>query len=395
MQIKIEIPAAAAGVHADQAGLVGFVNGRLKVEMLVVELTTDVDVGGMRAHGEAGDQRAFHQLVRIVAHDVAILAGARLAFIRIDHQIGRASIGNLRHEGPFHAGGKTRAATSPQARLGHGGDHVLGGHRQATVQQRAVIGFTAKEHRLRRMNGGACQGMDVRQIVAWQASRIGDLRRRITPFQSLDDLPDRNRRQVCEHHVVDEHRRFVVAQPDARGFEQAEIGRPGPAESCPGVEFQGLIDLLVAVHFRDDVVAQINPVTARRCGVEEMVERRGLENILDGQPEPIGYPGGGFDGDVAGFALHLPQDVEERAAVWLMPVENGRDTGSHRCCHTLTSATVWSSVSRAARSLITALNSLAPWAPSADMIQLNVVGISARSGAVADECRPSIGPVER
>ena len=31
-------------------------------------------------------------------------------------------------------------------------------------------------------------------------------------------------RQIGEHHVVDEHRRFVVAEPDARSFEQPEIG---------------------------------------------------------------------------------------------------------------------------------------------------------------------------
>ena len=156
------------------------------------------------------------------------------------------------------------------------------------------------------MHGGACQRIDIRHVVAWQASRIGDLRRRITPFQSLDDLADQSRCQVCEHDIVDEHRRFVVTHPDARGFKQPEVIRPGAAESCPGLEFQGLVHLPVAVHFRDDVVAQINSVPARRRGVEEMVERRGLQNILDGEPEPIGYPGGGFAGNVAGFALHIP-----------------------------------------------------------------------------------------
>jgi len=32
---------------------------------------------------------------------------------------------------------------------------------------------------------------------------FGDLRRRITPFQSLDDLADRSRRQVDEHDIVE------------------------------------------------------------------------------------------------------------------------------------------------------------------------------------------------
>ena len=62
----------------------------------------------MRAHGEAGDQAAFDQLVRIVAHDIAVLAGARLALVGIDHQIMRPRPRFLGHERPFQAGRETR-----------------------------------------------------------------------------------------------------------------------------------------------------------------------------------------------------------------------------------------------------------------------------------------------
>ena len=285
------------------------------------------------ANAVGRDRHAHEYLLGAVGQQRPVLEGPWLALIGVADDVLLVA-GGCAAELPLVAGGETRAAKSPQARLGDGGDHVLGSHRQAAAQQRAVIGVTAEEHRPRRVHGGACQRIDIRHIVAWQASRIGDLRRRFTPFQPLDDLAHRSRCQVCEHDIIDEHCRFVVTQPNARGFKQPEIDRPGPAESCPGVEFQGLIHLAVAVHFRDDGVAQINPVTARRRGVEEMVERRGLQNILDGQPEPIGYPGGGFSGNVAGFALHIPQDVDERSAVWLAPSENRRDTGSHRCCTT-------------------------------------------------------------
>ena len=45
----------------------------------------------MRAHGEGGEQRAFDQELRIVPHDVPILASAGLGFVGIDHEIVRAA----------------------------------------------------------------------------------------------------------------------------------------------------------------------------------------------------------------------------------------------------------------------------------------------------------------
>ena len=71
----------------------------------------------MRAHREAGDQAAFDQRMRIVAHDVAVLAGAGLGFVGIDHQIMRPLLHFLGHEGPFEAGGEAGAAAAAQARL--------------------------------------------------------------------------------------------------------------------------------------------------------------------------------------------------------------------------------------------------------------------------------------
>src|SRR5215470_3086248 len=50
-----------------------------------------------------------------MTHDVAILAGAGLRLIRIDHQIVWAIADLLRHERPFEAGRKAGAASSAQA----------------------------------------------------------------------------------------------------------------------------------------------------------------------------------------------------------------------------------------------------------------------------------------
>src|SRR5262249_40276857 len=45
------------------------------------------------------------------------LASAGLGFVGIDDEVRRPAIGLLRHEGPFHAGRETGAATAAQFRL--------------------------------------------------------------------------------------------------------------------------------------------------------------------------------------------------------------------------------------------------------------------------------------
>jgi hypothetical protein len=69
----------------------------------------------MRIHGAAGDQATFDQVMRIVAQDFAILAGAGLGFVGVDQQVVGAAIVDLGHERPFEAGRETRAATATQA----------------------------------------------------------------------------------------------------------------------------------------------------------------------------------------------------------------------------------------------------------------------------------------
>ena len=69
----------------------------------------------MGADGETGQQRAFNQLVRVVAHDFPVLAGPGLALVRVYHQEVRAWPLFLGHERPFHAGREAGAATAAQA----------------------------------------------------------------------------------------------------------------------------------------------------------------------------------------------------------------------------------------------------------------------------------------
>jgi hypothetical protein len=57
----------------------------LKVRSLKIKLAADIDVCGPRTHRPAGNKAALHEKVRVVAHDLSVLARARLTFVRIDY----------------------------------------------------------------------------------------------------------------------------------------------------------------------------------------------------------------------------------------------------------------------------------------------------------------------
>ena len=73
----------------------------------------------MRAHGEAGQERALDQELRIVTHDVTVLAGAGLELVGIDDEVIGPPVGLGRHERPFQTGREAGAATTAQARFLH------------------------------------------------------------------------------------------------------------------------------------------------------------------------------------------------------------------------------------------------------------------------------------
>ena len=116
VDVEVEIPAMDV-VLADQLGVVGLVDCGLQALALADEFAAHVDVAGMRAHGAAGDQATFDQEMRIVPHDLAVLAGAGLGLVSVDHEIARPAIFQFfRHKRPFKAGRKSCAATAAQAR---------------------------------------------------------------------------------------------------------------------------------------------------------------------------------------------------------------------------------------------------------------------------------------
>src|SRR5581483_6273210 len=113
--IEIERPAVDI-VLADQLGLIGLVDRGLQTLALPDELAAHIDVAGMGAHREAREQAALDQEMRIVPHDLAVLAGAWLGLVGVDDEIAwPAVLVLLRHEGPFQPGRKSCAAAAAQA----------------------------------------------------------------------------------------------------------------------------------------------------------------------------------------------------------------------------------------------------------------------------------------
>ena len=115
MHVNIKVETRTAGVCANQTRLIGFIDRRLQVAIFLVKLASNVDVGRVSAHANAGQQTPFYQLVRVVPKNVAVLARPWLALIRVDDEVAWSPITLLRHKGPFQAGGKTSPPATAQA----------------------------------------------------------------------------------------------------------------------------------------------------------------------------------------------------------------------------------------------------------------------------------------
>src|SRR5262245_11130899 len=118
VHVEIKIPAVHI-ILADELSIVGLVHRRLKALALTNEFATHIDVTSVRSHGKTGNQAALDQQVRVVAHDLAILASAGLGFVRIDNEVMGPPVRFLRHERPLQAGRKSGAAASTETRSFH------------------------------------------------------------------------------------------------------------------------------------------------------------------------------------------------------------------------------------------------------------------------------------
>ena len=125
MDVEVERPAVDI-VLADEFGLVGLVDRCLEILAFEDVFAAQVNVSRMGPHAERGDQRAFYQRMRIVAHDLAVFAGAGLGLVGVDDKIVRSlGIDVLGHERPFQTGRKAGAAAAAHARGLHLGDYPI------------------------------------------------------------------------------------------------------------------------------------------------------------------------------------------------------------------------------------------------------------------------------
>ena len=116
-----------ACLSADVASRAGLFQCFFKALVRRKNLAVDIVVAHRDAHGVRSDRHTFNHAVRVVLHDVAIFAGARLAFIRIADQILLARK-LTRHETPFQTCRETGSATTTQAAQLDFGNHLVGGH---------------------------------------------------------------------------------------------------------------------------------------------------------------------------------------------------------------------------------------------------------------------------
>jgi len=109
----VQIPAEDA-VLAKNSGIVGLLHRGLERLALGHELAAEVDVGRVRLHRAGGEDHALDEPVRVVAQDLAVLAGAGLGFVGVDDEVMRPLPHLFRHERPLQPRGEARATTPAQ-----------------------------------------------------------------------------------------------------------------------------------------------------------------------------------------------------------------------------------------------------------------------------------------
>jgi hypothetical protein len=102
----------------------------------VQHLAAHVDERLAGADRVGGDHHALDQRLRVGQRQRGVLAGPRLGFVGVDHQVVRLVVA-LRDEAPLHAGREARAAAAAQAGGLHQGDDLIGLHGQR-LRQRPV-----------------------------------------------------------------------------------------------------------------------------------------------------------------------------------------------------------------------------------------------------------------
>ena len=122
MQVEAKIRAnyIVTQITSGSRCIAGFFHALVGFEYFAMHIV----VTNLYPHRIAGDRHALDQQMRVIAHDVSILAGTRLAFIGIAYDV-FFSIVILGHEAPLQARRKSRATAAAQRRqLDLGNDRI-------------------------------------------------------------------------------------------------------------------------------------------------------------------------------------------------------------------------------------------------------------------------------
>lgn len=87
VDVYVKRVARSTGVLSEEASSVGLIDSLLDVGCLLVELSSDVDVGSSRVHAAPGDETTLDEFVGISAENFAILASARFTLIGVDNKV--------------------------------------------------------------------------------------------------------------------------------------------------------------------------------------------------------------------------------------------------------------------------------------------------------------------
>lgn len=117
MNINIEIITTSASILSNEALLVGLIDSPLKLDLLVPELTSHVDVGSLGSHAESDHECTLDELVRVVSQNFSIFACTGLRLVTVNHKIGGTAVGDLGHEGVLETAGEAGTASATETRL--------------------------------------------------------------------------------------------------------------------------------------------------------------------------------------------------------------------------------------------------------------------------------------
>jgi len=92
LNINIEVIATSASILSNEALLVCLINSSLKLDLLIPEFSSHVNVSCFGSHTESDKKCAFNEFMRVMSQNFSIFASSWLGLVTINDEIIGASI---------------------------------------------------------------------------------------------------------------------------------------------------------------------------------------------------------------------------------------------------------------------------------------------------------------